>query len=171
MDSQFLLKLYQKQAKMIYYYLLKNGCTHEDAEDIVQESYTKFMSYRSGVMPEKALGYIFTIAMNEFKKSLKHKGREQILSIDQEHFWQNLASDEETEALVLHSEMQKDIQRTLSTLKEPYKQLLLLKYELDLSYKEISLLLGMKVETVRTYLSRARKAFQENWRDLNEQME
>ncbi|WP_170232704.1 sigma-70 region 4 domain-containing protein, partial [Sporosarcina luteola] len=47
------------------------------------------------------------------------------------------------------------------------RQLLLLKYELELSYKEIALLLGMKMETVRTYLFRARKEFQETWRSLH----
>ncbi|WP_200805351.1 sigma factor-like helix-turn-helix DNA-binding protein [Carnobacterium iners] len=46
--------------------------------------------------------------------------------------------------------------------------MLLLKYELNLSYKEIALLLGMKVETVRTYLFRARIEFQEIWRNLYE---
>ena len=52
-------------------------------------------------------------------------------------------------------------------MKEVYRQLLVLKYELELSYKEISLLLGMKEETVRTYLFRARKEFQEKWRNLH----
>ncbi|MEL4026988.1 sigma factor-like helix-turn-helix DNA-binding protein [Lysinibacillus endophyticus] len=53
-------------------------------------------------------------------------------------------------------------------MQEIYKQLLLLKYELELSYNEIALLLGMKEETVRTYLFRARKEFQKKWRDLHE---
>ena len=49
MDSQFLLEIYNKQAKMIYFYLKKNGCGNEDAEDIVQESYMRYIAYRSGV--------------------------------------------------------------------------------------------------------------------------
>lgn len=171
MDDQFLLTLYQKQAKMIYHYLVKNGCSHEDAEDIVQESYTKFIRYRNSVAPEKALAYIFTIAMNEFKKTFKQQGKEQTLSIDHELFWHNLSHDEEIEQLVLHSEMKRDIQYTLNQLTETYRQLLVLKYELDFSYKEIALLLGMKIETVRTYLFRARKTFQQLWRDLYESLE
>ncbi len=31
MDSHLLLEIYNKQAKMIYFYLKKNGCSHEDA--------------------------------------------------------------------------------------------------------------------------------------------
>lgn len=167
MDSRFLLEIYNKQAKMIYFYLRKNGCSHEDAEDIVQESYMKYIAYSSGVPSDKALSYIFTISMNEFKKKLKKKGKEQILSIDDHHFWNNFANDENTESIVLNHEMKQEIELTLQNMKEVYRQLLILKYELEFSYKEISLLLGMKVETIRTYLFRARKQFQETWRKLH----
>jgi RNA polymerase sigma factor (sigma-70 family) len=168
MDSHFLLEVYKKHAKMIYFYLKKNGCRHEDAEDIVQESYTKFIAYSSGVPSDKALSYIFTICMNEFKKLLKKQGKEQIISINDEYFWNNFANDQDTELIVLTIEINHEISFVLDRIQEIFKQLLLLKYELELSYKEISLLLGMKEETVRTYLFRARKEFQKKWRELHE---
>lgn len=167
MDSQLLLELYKKQAKMIYFYLKKNGCSHEDAEDIVQESYMRYIAYSSGVPPDKALSYIFTIALNEFRKKLKKRGKEQVITVDDLHFWNNFANDQDTESRVLHSEMNQEITRTLGHMKEVYRQLLVLKYELELSYHDIALLIGMKVETVRTYLFRARKEFQEMWRILH----
>ncbi|SEK57904.1 hypothetical protein [Carnobacterium iners] len=55
MDSKLLLELYNKQAKMIYFYLKKNSCSHED---IVQESYMKYIIYSSDVSSDKALSYI-----------------------------------------------------------------------------------------------------------------
>lgn len=164
MESQLLLEIYNKQAKMIYFYLKKNGCSHEDAEDIVQESYMKYIAYSSGVPSDKALSYIFVIAMNEFKKTLKKKGKEQLILIDDHRFWNNFANDQNTESSVLNIEMNHEIAITLERIQEVYKQLLLLKYELELSYKEIALVLGMKEETVRTYLFRARKEFQKMWR-------
>ncbi|KEF36390.1 RNA polymerase sigma factor, sigma-70 family [Schinkia azotoformans MEV2011] len=168
MDSRLLLELYKKQAKMIYFYLKKNGCSHEDAEDIVQESYTKYIAYSSGVPSDKVLSYIFAISMNEFKKVLRKKGREQMISIDDHRFWNNFANDQDPEASVLNIEMNHEIAITLDRIQEVYKQLLILKYEFELSYKEISLLLGMKEETIRTYLYRARKEFQKKWRNLHE---
>lgn len=168
MDSHLLLEIYKKQAKMIYFYLKKNGCSHEDAEDIVQESYTKFIAYSSGVPSDKAFSYIFTISMNEFKKMLRKRGKEQSISIDDDHFWNNFANDLDTELSVLTIEMNHEIALVLDRIQEIFKQLLLLKYELELSYKEIALLLGMKEETVRTYLFRARKEFQKKWRELHE---
>ncbi|MCH7322768.1 RNA polymerase sigma factor [Solibacillus sp. MA9] len=168
MDSHLLLEIYRKQAKLIYYYLKKNGCSHEDAEDIVHESYTKFIAYSSSVPSDKALSYIFTISMNEFKKLLRKRGKEQSISIDDAHFWNNFANDQDTELSVLTNEMNHEIALVLDRIQEIFKQLLLLKYELELSYKEIALLLGMKEETVRTYLFRARKEFQKKWRELHE---
>jgi RNA polymerase sigma factor (sigma-70 family) len=168
MDSQLLLEIYNKQAKMIYFYLKKNGCSHEDAEDIVQESYMKYIAYSSGVPSDKALSYIFTISMNELKKMLKKKGKEQAISIDDNHFWNNFVNDQDTESSVLHIEMKHEIATALAHIQEIYKQLLVLKYEFEFSYKEISLLLGMKEETIRTYLFRARKEFQKKWRNLHE---
>ena len=153
---------------MTNYHLKKNGCNHEDAEDIVQESYTKFIAYSSGIPSEKALSYIFTISMNEFKKLLRKRGKEQSISIDDDYFWNNFANDQDTELHVLTNEMNYEIALVLDQIQETFKQLLLLKYELELSYKEIALLLGMKEETVRTYLFRARKEFQKKWRELHE---
>lgn len=167
MDPQFLLKIYNEQAKMIYFYLKRNGCSHEDAEDIVQESYMKYIAYSSGVSSDKALSYIFTISMNEFKKMLKKKGKEQVISIDEHHFLNNFLSDQDTESRVLYSEMNQEISLTLESMKETHRQLLVLKYELELSYDEIALLIGIKKETVRTYLFRARKEFQRKWGELH----
>ena len=105
--------------------------------------------------------------MNEFKKMLKKKGKEQVISIDDHHFRNNFANDQDAESSVLSTEMNQEISSTLEEMKEVYSHLLVLKYELELSYNEISLLLGMKKETVRTYLFRARKDFQEKWRNLH----
>ncbi|WP_242824718.1 RNA polymerase sigma factor [Clostridium celatum] len=57
----------------------------------------------------------------------------------------------------------KEIREILNNLKEEYRSLLLFKYELDLSYKEIGLLLGINEATVKTYLYRARNKFKEEW--------
>ena len=152
---------------MIYFYLKKNGCSHEDAEDIVQESYMKYIAYSSGVSSDKALSYLFTISMNEFKKMLKKKGKEQVISVDDHHFRVNFENNQDTESSVLNKEMNQEISFTLENMKEVHSQLVVLKYELELSYNEISLLLGMKKETIRTYLFRARKDFQEKWRNLH----
>ncbi|WP_242838420.1 sigma factor-like helix-turn-helix DNA-binding protein [Clostridium ihumii] len=61
-----------------------------------------------------------------------------------------------------------EVSKVLNDMKEEYRSLLILKYELQLSYKEISLLLGTEETNVKTYLYRARNKFREEWRALNE---
>jgi RNA polymerase sigma-70 factor (ECF subfamily) len=43
-----------------------------------------------------------------------------------------------------------------------------MKYQADLSYKQISILLGMPENTVKTYLYRARDEFKERWNEIYE---
>nr|WP_307906179.1 sigma factor-like helix-turn-helix DNA-binding protein [Clostridium botulinum] len=45
---------------------------------------------------------------------------------------------------------------------------MIFKYELDLSYKEMSLLLGISEDVIKTYLYRARNKFKEIWREQYE---
>ena len=45
MDSQLLLDLYRRQATIIFGYLIKNGCTKEESEDIIQDSFVKAIEY------------------------------------------------------------------------------------------------------------------------------
>ncbi|MDU5111952.1 MAG: sigma-70 region 4 domain-containing protein, partial [Clostridium sp.] len=49
-----------------------------------------------------------------------------------------------------------------------YRSLIILKYEMDLSYKEISVLLGLDENTVKVYLYRARNNFKKEWNKINE---
>lgn len=58
-----------------------------------------------------------------------------------------------------------EIRGCLNSLKESYKELLILEYEMELSYKEIGKLLGFPEQTVKTYLFRARTEFKSIWRN------
>lgn len=166
MDSRKLLEIYKKQAKMTYFYLRKNGCDHEDAQDIVQESYKKYILYSSGVSADKALSYIFTVALNDFRKRMRKSGRVEAVSIDNDYFWNHFSNENSPESRLLDKEKKEQVRKALGETKETFRILLILKYEMELSYEEISVLLGMKIETVRTYLYRARNEFKEIWGDL-----
>lgn len=54
-----------------------------------------------------------------------------------------------------------EVNNVLNSLNEKYSSLLIFKYEMDLSYKEIAALLGLNEAVVKTYLYRARNKFKE----------
>jgi RNA polymerase sigma-70 factor (ECF subfamily) len=165
MDNQILLNLYKKQSKIIFGYLIKNGCTREEAEDIVQESFVKAIKYMDGVQNGKLSSWLFKVAINEFRNRMKKQKRVYQLSIDEEDFANRLADEEDFTEDILLKERNSEIKSCLDKLNDGYRELLILKYGLELSYKEIAVLLGMQETVVKTYLYRARKEFESKWRD------
>ncbi|KEH99953.1 RNA polymerase sigma factor [Clostridium botulinum] len=168
MDNELLLDLYKRQAKIIFSYLIKCGCKSEEAEDIVQEGFIKAIEYMGGVSNNNMSSWLFTVCMNNFKNRInRRKNLNKIIVNSYEPFLQDLY---DTSALdeVLLLEKKENIRECLNLLKEEYKSLLIFKYELDLSYKEISLLLGISEDVIKTYLYRARNKFKEIWREQYE---
>jgi len=76
------------------------------------------------------------------------------LSIDGGGFFSRLAAEGNFTENILINESASSVRDCLSSLKDGYKDLLILKYEMELSYKEIGTLLGFSDATVKTYLYR-----------------
>ena len=56
-----------------------------------------------------------------------------------------------------------DIERTLTRLPAEHREVLVLRFALDLSGEEVALILGVSHDAVRQRTSRAKKAFRELW--------
>ena len=69
------------------------------------------------------------------------------------------------EEILISNENWTEIHEILLQLKPRYKELLLLKYQLCLKYKDISKLLGLSLGVVKMDLSRARKQFVKYYRE------
>ena len=165
MSKEILTELYEKQAKIIYRYLLKYGCGKEEAEEIVQESFIKAIQYIDGVDERKLPSWIFKVALNNYRNNLKRKSVITELSIDGGGFFSRLAAEGDFTQDILAYESATSVRDCLNSLKDGYKNLLILKYELELSYKEIGRLLGISEATVKTYLYRSRTEFKRLWRE------
>ncbi|KGM95110.1 RNA polymerase sigma factor [Clostridium novyi A str. 4552] len=165
MSSDILLELYKRQARIIFAYLIKSGCKSDDAEDIVQDSFVKAIEFMDGVDNDKVSSWLFVVAMNNYKNRLKRKKIVTEISIDDDKFYRIMVSSRNVQQEVLQQEEKRYIDYCLSKLKEEYRMLLIFKYDLELSYKEISKLIGFSENVVKTYLYRARNKFKEIWRE------
>lgn len=151
----------REKTDIIYKYLVKIGANAGDAEDIVQEALYKLMLYIDSVDPKKAYSWLFRVAVNHYY-DLCRKQKKEIQSS-----FETLELLDESfvpENVVEQSEMRNDINKVLNQLPPLQKQLLLLKYEMDLSYAEIAEFLDLNPGTLKTYLFRARNAFKELYR-------
>ncbi|MGG7164960.1 RNA polymerase sigma factor [Clostridium ihumii] len=168
MEQDLVINLYKKQFKIICLYLVKCGCSISDAEDIVHDSFIKAIEYMDSVEVEKLSSWLFKVAMNNYKNRIKRKKIISFVSINEERFYENIEDECNVENEIVQMEKALEVSKVLNDMKEEYRSLLILKYELQLSYKEISLLLGTEETNVKTYLYRARNKFREEWRALNE---
>lgn len=163
MDKDIIINLYKNQFKNICLYLIKCGCPIDDAEDIVHDSFIKAIEYIDGVAIKSLSSWLFRVSINSYKNHLKRCKIINSISVDEENFYTQLVSDTSVEIVVLSKEKSVEVNNVLNSLNEKYSSLLIFKYEIDLSYKEIAALLGLNEATVKTYLYRARNKFKEEW--------
>lgn len=150
------LKILNSELNVVYKYLRKHGISHVDSQDIVQETAYKFLLYYDSIKSQNIRGWLIRVALNYHHDQYRKKKRV-TLGFNDEQL--NLLSKDLPEDLILGNEKKEEIQITLAQLNPQYKELILLKYYWDLKYKEISTLLDMKIENVKTNLHRARNQF------------
>jgi len=167
MRKDVLTHIYNNHASIIYKYLLKHGCRSEVAEEIVHDSFVKAIEHFDDLEPQRLSSWIFKVALNHYRNYLKKASTREELIIEENRFSERLSADGDIVKSLLSEEATNDIRNTLNCLKKSYKELLIMKYELELSYKEIASILGLPEKNIKTYLFRARKEFKRVWRDNN----
>lgn len=150
-------------AKIVFKYLIKIGATREDAEDITQETIMKTIECLQQIEPEKMRAWMFKVAINRYY-SLYNKNTSMVTlsEVDLERL---LPVFEHVESNILTKEKARELEEVLHVLQPTFQQLLILKYYMELSYKEISEILDVKETQVKTYLQRARKSFKKIWEE------
>jgi len=165
MNYELIDEIFKDKMNLIHRYLIKLGCSKENADDIVQDTFYKALRYIDGIQSDKLSAWLFKVAINKYYDLCRKNKRHIHVSIDEEILKDGLGTNNIIEDFILDIERKKDILNVLNSLSEVHKNLLLLKYHMDLSYKEIAELLDIKENTVKTYLFRARENFKKVWRE------
>lgn len=160
-DIEFENLLYE-QLEQTKYYLLKMGANIQDAEDTIQETAYKFLTYMDSVSVENVEGWLFRVAVNHYYDLCRAKKRRRkiLMKFDYEEMFDDFTP----EKAAIQKEVGSEIYVLLEKLKPQYAQFLILKYSTGLKLSEIASLYDMKVESVKTILFRARKQFMEIYR-------
>ncbi|MGN7479032.1 RNA polymerase sigma factor [Solibacillus silvestris] len=157
--EQYLLE----EAHIVFKYLLKIGATKEDAEDVVQEAIIKTIECLSQVQTGKLRAWLFKVALHRYY-TLYNKNKKSVYLGDEE--MQKFQSSLNIEELLLIEEQNEKLREALQGLSPTYQQLLMMKYFMELSYKEMAAILDVSENHIRTYLQRARKTLKKQWEDL-----
>jgi RNA polymerase sigma-70 factor (ECF subfamily) len=104
----------------------------------------------------KFKSWIFTIAKNETMTLLQKYRRESLVDIPQQDV---LMHDQQLlpEHLVLNKEMRQTVIQIINSLKPEFRDILILRYYSELSLDEISKVLNIKINTIKTRHMRAKQ--------------
>jgi len=168
MDYKLLERLFTSKMVIIYRYLVKIGCSHTDAEDIVQDTLLKAIIHLEAIESDKIASWLFKVALNSYKDLCRKNKKLPLSLLKSEDILNNMsAADYLPENYVLDGEKKKQVVQVLDKLSPIYKNLLVLKYAVELSYREIAEVLDINEKTVKTYIYRAKRKFRNIWKELN----
>ncbi|MBW4083304.1 RNA polymerase sigma factor [Paenibacillus sp. S150] len=151
-------KLLQFKMAEICRYLIRLGAEAADAEDIVQDTVYKALLYLEAIDERKFSAWLYKVAINRYYDFCRKQKR---FLYSEEVDEQAVQGSEMPEAVLLRQEEKELIEFVLAKLSPVNRQLILLKYEMELSYKEIAALLGISEGKVKATLYRARQQFQQ----------
>ena len=163
-DSGAFSELVLSHQQFAYNVALRAVNNNQDAEDIVQEAFVRVWKSLPRFRQEARFRtWLYRIVMNLCYSKLPRLRREpEMLDGDQESQWNidtghvgdPVGSLENKEALDL-------VQRQIQTLPGKYQIMLLLRFQENCTYAEISEIMDLPLGTVKTGLFRARKRLKE----------
>ncbi len=162
-----LLFRYEKQ---IFCYILRFINQKENAEDVTQETFIKLYRSLKTFDPEyKFRTWLYTIATHTAYDWLrKGKKMQELFIIDDPDNQFETSSDETAYKELEMKENKEMVDKAIDKIKPKYKAIVVLFYRDDLSYEEISQVLDLPINTVKTHLYRAKKALSEELKNLYE---
>lgn len=157
-----LMVLYAENVYLLAYSFVKDKGL---AEDISQEVFLKVYKYLDRFRGESALkSWIYRITVNTCKDFLKKKSLKQLLL--KNSFFENFKKTESTEASFLKVDRNEQLLQTILTLPTKYREVIVLHYFYDLKINELSSVLGLNKNTVKTRLSRGRSLLRREMIDM-----
>lgn len=144
--------------KPIFNYIYRLTGRREDAEDLTQETFIKLYKSISSIDPENNVkSWLYKIATNTAYDWLRQKrGKKELYAIDADSDKRFETTDPDPTYYNIENAF--DMEKALVKIKPAYKTILHLFYYDDLDYKKIANILNIPINTVKTYLRRAKLA-------------
>jgi RNA polymerase sigma-70 factor (ECF subfamily) len=165
-DSQSFSQIVERHATSVFRYLASR-VDRTTAEDLLADVFEVAFKARRryDTRRENALPWLLGIANNGVRHHRRSQGRHasMVCRVTQLHGRSNEISeamDGVATTAELNDEMQ-SVRRALSALNDRHRQVLVLSAGLGLSYEEIAQSLDIRIGTVRSRLSRARRRLRE----------
>jgi RNA polymerase sigma factor (sigma-70 family) len=138
--------LVQKYQQKLYWHIRRIVITHDDANDVIQNTFIKVYKNLDGFKEEAQLyTWLYRIATNESITFLKQK--KAFVSFDEVAY--GLSKSLEDDNYFKGDEIQKKLQLAILTLPEKQRIVFNMKYYDDLKYEEMSTILETSVGALK----------------------
>ncbi|MFC1669937.1 RNA polymerase sigma factor [Spirochaetota bacterium] len=153
MNDEKIIELYNKYSKELLIYIYKIMGSQETAEDILHDSFVNLMKYSENhkIIESTVKAFLYKTAHNLSVNSIKKNRRIQFTSIENKDFQAN----ENVSANIELEELNNKIYEFLENLDTLSKSIFIMKKELNMGNKEISINTGISERTVRRKLKTA----------------
>lgn len=151
-----IVKRYESKMKRYATRFLLNK---EESEDIVQDIFIKaYQNIQSFQTSKKFSSWLYRIAHNELINTIRKRQRKSWLSLDLDALFPHPVSTENPSRDTEQEITKEMTNRCLSKLSAKYREVLILYYLQDLSYREIADILHVPISTVGIRIKRGKDA-------------
>lgn len=141
---------------------------NEDVQDIVQDIFVNVYRNIKGFNPSQRFSpWIYRIAHNAFVNELRRKSHAPIALPDFDLFALHAPAPESADDVSERASLARLVESGLSSIPPKYREVLILYFMEDLSYKEIADVLHIPVATVGVRMLRAKNALKSEYADRN----
>jgi RNA polymerase sigma-70 factor, ECF subfamily len=153
-------KLFRYGRKFIY--------DADNIEDVVQEVFVKtYQNINSFNISQKFSPWIYRIAHNTYINAIKKESRRPMYLFDFDTLLSHFVVEDPIIKEKEIEEMRKMIDESLSRIESKYREVLVLYYFEELSYKEISDILRIPIGTVGVRVMRGKEVLKERYKEIS----
>lgn len=149
-------ELVSKHKERLYWHIRKIVLNHDDADDVLQNTFIKVFHNLKGFKGDSHLfSWMYRIATNESITFLNKKARS--LNVTTEGLQQKLVDELEEDVYFNGDEIQLKLQKAIATLPQKQRLIFNMRYFDDLKYEEISDILETSVGGLKASYHHAKK--------------
>ena len=159
-QNEAFLKLLQLYQKPLYYHIRNMVLSHDDADDVLQNTFVKvFGNLKNFKGDSKLYSWMYRIATNEAITFMQQRAKKQRIS--NEEAQQKAVNKLESDVFFDGDEIQLKLQKAIATLPEKQQLVFKMRYFEELKYEEMSEILGTSVGSLKASYHIAVKKIEE----------
>lgn len=143
--------VFMEQSEGLRNFMVYKTKSYQQAEDIVQEAFSKMWENCAKIVLDKAKSYLFTVANNLFLNQVKHQ--KVVLKFEQRGHTQR--TDEDPAFLLEEQEFKARLEKAINDLPEGQREVFLMNRLDKMKYREIAETLNISVKAVEKRMHKA----------------